>query len=207
MLYFIHEHIFVLIAEGLYVDMATISSSFTHKGAGTETFKAMTPTGTVYDAFKEIDKRLLNMVLAGIYQMREAAKDLSVMGFNQTKLLISKQGTYKEYYKKGKKRTSSAPGQPPAAEKGEDLEPSIYQKVISRPNQNPAIAEFGSTAPFARKLEFGTSTMPARPFILPARTKVQARANSVAARHLEIAYSRSIRKSTRAKPIVIRVAI
>ena len=207
MLYFIHEHIFALIAEGRCVDMATIKSSFTHAGAGTETFKAMTSTGTVYDAFKAIDRRLLNMVLAGIAQMRNAAQDLSVMGFNQTKLLISKQGSYKPYYKKGKLRMSSAPGEPPAATPGEDLEPSIYQKVISRPNQNPAVAEFGSTAPFARKLEFGTTSMPARPFMLPARAKVASRANSEVARHLQIAYSRSIKKSTGAKPIVIHVKI
>ena len=84
MLYFIPEHIFALIVEGRCVDMATIKSSFTHTGAGTETFKAMTSTGTVYDAFKAIDRRLLNMVLAGIAQMRNAAQDLSVMGFNQT---------------------------------------------------------------------------------------------------------------------------
>lgn len=192
---------FVPNAEGHCVNMATIKSSF-----GGQTFKAFTPTGSVYDAFKNIDKRLLNMVLAGISQMRAAAKDLSVIGFNETKQLIGKKGNYKKYYKNGKERMSSAPGTPPAAEQGEDLEPSIYQKVVSGPNQNPAIAEFGSNAPFAAKLEFGTTNLPARPFMLPARSKVAGVAHSNVARHLRIAYSRSIRKST-GKPIIIDLGL
>jgi hypothetical protein len=85
---------------------------------------------------------------------------------------------------------SSQPGQPPAAEMGEDLEPSIYQKVISKPNQNPAVSEFGSTAPFAATLEFGNTKIPARPFMLPARQKVANVAASTVAQHLQIAYSR-----------------
>lgn len=174
--------------------------------SGGQTFKAFTPTGSVYDAFQNIDKRLLSMVLAGIYQMREAAKDLSVIGFNETKQLIGKKGNYKKYYKNGKERMSSNPGSPPAAERGEDLEPSIYHKVVSRPNQNPAVAEFGSNAPFAAQIEFGTTKLPARPFLLPARQKVARVANSNAARHLRIAYSRSIRKST-GKPIIIDLGL
>jgi len=174
--------------------MATIKSSFTFKGAGTETFSASTPTGSLYAAFKQIDKRIFSMVLAGVYQMRQAAQDLSVIGFNEIKRSIAKPGSYKPYYKKGKRRMSSQPGQPPAAEIGGDLEPSIYQQVKSRPNQNPAVAEFGSTAPFARELEYGTSNQPARPFLLPARQKVAAVAQSNVVRHLNIAYSRAGRK-------------
>lgn len=179
-----------------------MKSSFTFKGAGTETFSASTPTGSLYDGFKEIDKRIFSMVLAGVYQMREAAKDLSVIGFNEVKRLISKPGSYKPYYKKGRLRMSSQPGQPPAAEVGEELEPSIYQEVTSRPNQNPAIAEFGSKAPFARELEYGKPGQPARPFILPARQKVAAVAQSNVVRHLNIAYSRAGKKQ---KAQVIKV--
>lgn len=179
-----------------------MKSSFTFKGAGTETFKATTATGSLYDAFKQIDKRIFSMVLAGVYQMREAAKDLSVIGFNETKKLISKKGSYKTYYKKGRQRMSSQPGQPPAAQQGEDLEPSIYQEVTSRPNQNPAVAEFGSRAPFARDLEFGTTRVQPRPFMLPARQKVASVARSNVARHLDIAYTRAAKKQ---KAKVIRV--
>lgn len=182
--------------------MATITSTGDF-GGGKETFKAHTYTGSIYDAFKEIDKRLLNMVLSGIAQMRVAAQQLSVIGFNETKLLIGKKGSYKTYYKKGVERMSSAPGTPPAAMRGEDLEPSIYQKVNSKANQNPAVAEFGSTASFARKLEYGDGKTPARPFLLPARAKVARRGNDIVVRNLLIAYNRSIKKQTGKKPIVV----
>lgn len=182
--------------------MATISSSFSDMG-GKETFSARTPTGSIYDAFKAIDRRLLNMVLAGIAQMRVAAEQLSNIGFNETKLLIGKKGSYKSYVKNGQQRMSSAPGQPPAAQRGEELEPSIYQKVTSKANQNPATSEFGSTAPFAVTLEFGNSKLAARPFMLPARAKVAGRAEDVVVRNLLIAYNRSIKKQTGTKPIVV----
>jgi hypothetical protein len=77
--------------------------------------------------------------------------------------------------------------------RGETLEPSIYNKVVSGPNQNPAIAEFGSNASFAKDLEFGTTTTQPRPFIRPAKDKVAAVAASNVARHLKIAYSRKTR--------------
>ncbi len=152
--------------------------------------KKLTATQTVYKALAAVDPMIKKIILAGIYQMREAAKDLSVIGFNEVKKSIAHKGSYKPYRKKGKDRMSSQPGQPPAAEMGEDLEPSIYQKVVSKPNQNPAVAEFGSTAPFARTLEFGNTKTAARPFMLPARQKVANVAHSNVSRHLQIAYSR-----------------
>ena len=182
--------------------MAAISSTGNF-GGGKETFKATTYTGSIYDAFKGIDSRLLNMVLSGIAQMRVAAEQLSNIGFNETKLLIGKKGSYKKYYKKGVERMSSAPGTPPAAQRGEELEPSIYQKVTSKKNQNPATAEFGSTASFARTLEYGSTTMPARPFMLPARAKVMNRAPDIVVRNILIAYNRSLKKSTGKKAIVV----
>lgn len=150
----------------------------------------LSPTQTVYKALAAVDPIIKKIILAGIYQMREAAKDLSVIGFNEMKKSIAHKGSYKPYRKNGKDRMSSQPGQPPAAEMGEDLEPSIYQEVISKSNQNPAIAEFGSTAPFARTLEFGNTKIAARPFALPARQKVASVARSSVSRHLQIAYAR-----------------
>lgn len=150
----------------------------------------LSPTQTVYKALAAVDPMIKKIILAGIYQMREAAKDLSIIGFNEVKKSIAHKGSYKPYRKNGKDRMSSQPGQPPAAEMGEDLEPSIYQEVISKPNQNPAVAEFGSTASFARTLEFGNTKIAARPFMLPARQKVASVAHSNIARHLQIAYSR-----------------
>jgi hypothetical protein len=155
--------------------------------------KKPTATQTVYKALAAVDPMIKKIILAGIYQMTEAAKDLSVIGFNETKKLIAHKGSYKPYRKKSKERMSSQPGQPPSAEQGEDLEPSIYQSVITKPNQNPAVAEFGSTAPFARTLEFGNTKIQARPFILPARQKVANVAHSNVSRHLQIAYTRKIK--------------
>lgn len=155
--------------------------------------KKLTPTQTVYKALAAVDPMIKKIILSGIYQMREAAKDLSIIGFNEVKKSISHKGSYKPYRKKGKDRMSSQPGQPPAAEMGEDLEPSIYQSVTSKPNQNPAVAEFGSTAPFARTLEFGNTKIQPRPFMLPARQKVAGVAHANIARHLRIAYSRKIK--------------
>jgi len=42
------------------------------------------------------------IILAGIYQMREAAKDLSIIGFNEVKKSIAHKGSYKPYRKKAK---------------------------------------------------------------------------------------------------------
>lgn len=185
--------------------MATMKSTVNLPGGNKETFKAFTATGSLYDAFKNIDKRIFAMILAGVYRMREAAQDLAVIGENEIRLSIGKKGSYKEYYKRGRKRLSSQPGSPPAAERGGDLEPSIYSKVISRPNQNPAVAEFGSTAEFARDLEFGTNKIQARPFILPARQKVAAVAHQKVAKHLQIAYSQSIKKNSKNNKFIVKM--
>lgn len=182
--------------------MATMKSTVNLPGGNKETFKAFTATGTLYDAFKHIDKQIFGMILAGVYRMREAAKDLATIGENEVRLSISKKGSYREYYKRGRRRMSSQPGSPPAAERGGDLEPSIYSKVVSKQNQNPAVAEFGSTVDFAWDLEFGTNKIQPRPFMLPARQKVAARAQQEVARHLQIAYSKSISKNKNNKFVV-----
>lgn len=185
--------------------MATIKSTANLPGGNKETFKAFTATGSLYDAFKNIDKRIFGMILAGVYRMREAAQDLATIGENEVRLSISKKGSYKPYTKRGRLRLSSQPGTPPAAERGGDLEPSIYSKVVSRPNQNPAVAEFGTTAPFARDLEFGTNKIEARPFMLPARQKVAAVAQQRVAQHLQIAYSQSIKKNNKNNNFVVKM--
>lgn len=185
--------------------MATMKSTTSLPGGNKETFKAFTATGTLYDAFKDIDRRIFGMILAGVYRMREAAQDLATIGENEVRLSIGKKGSYKEYFKRGRKRMSSQPGSPPAAERGGDLEPSIYSKVTSKPNQNPAVAEFGSTAEFARDLEFGTNKIQARPFMLPARQKVASVAQEKVARHLQIAYSESISKSNKKNTFVVKM--
>lgn len=184
--------------------MAQIKGGFNYPGLPSETWSAQTPTGTLLNAFKNIDNRLKNMVMEGMYQMNKAAEELANMGKLAVLASISKPGSYKAYYKKGRKRMSSAPGNPPAAEKGEELEPSIYSMSTSKKKDNPASAEFGSTAPFAAKLEFGTTNLQARPFLLPARQQVANLAEAVIVRNLNAAYARSMQKQNQ-KPIVIKM--
>ena len=152
------------------------------------------PTSSIYSATKEVVASIRSMLLAGVYQMRNAAGEIANLGRIAILTSIGKPGSYKAYIKKGKVRMSSNPGTPPAAEKGEELEPSIYSKKISKFNQNPAIAEFGSTAPFAKTVEFGNSKLPARPFIRPARQKVAGLIEPIIIRNLVYAYNRNNKK-------------
>lgn len=172
--------------------MAAIRGGFNYPGLPSETWSAQTPTGTILDAFKKIDNRIKNMVMAGVYEMNAAAEELANIGRLSILSLISKPGSYKPYYKKGRKRLSSQPGQPPAAEKDGDLASSIYSRRISKGKDNPAVAEFGSTAPFAAKLEYGTTSVPARPFLLPARQQVANVAGAVVSRRLMNAYNKKL---------------
>lgn len=153
-----------------------------------------TPTQKVYKMLASVDSSVKGIVLAGIWQMRLTSGKLATIGKLAILASISKKGSYKPYYKKGRKRYSSHPGSPPAAEKGEDLEPTIYAEIKSKNNQNPAVAEFGSTAPFARKLEFGTPSLPARPFMLPARQNVAQIARQIVMTDLGIAYAKKAKK-------------
>lgn len=156
--------------------------------------KKLTPTQKVYKVLAAVEPEIKSIVLAGIYQMRQTSGKLADIGKKSVLASISKKGSYKPYYKKGKKRYSSNPGTPPAAEKGESLEPSIYSQINSKPNQNPAVAEFGSTAPFAAKLEYGTTGTPARPFMLPARQQVSQVAKAIIMTDLGRAYAKKAKK-------------
>jgi hypothetical protein len=186
MLCFTQERILEQNAEGRFVNMA----------------KKSTPTQKVYAALAAVEPEIKSIILAGVYQMRKAAEELSIVGLNEAQKLILHKGSYKEYTKNGVKRMSSSPGEPPAATRGGDLESSLYQKVVSRPNQNPAVAEFGSKAPFAKDLEFGTTKLQPRPFMRPARNNVAKVAGSHVVRNLQIAYTRKT-KALKGKTFVV----
>lgn len=166
-----------------------------------------TPTSGIYLATKEIDMRIRSMLLAGVFQMKNTAEKLAYLGKLEVLSSISRNGSYKAYKKKGVDRMSSQPGTPPAAEKGEDLEPSIYSKVISKNNQNPAVAEFGSTASFAKTLEFGNSKIPARPFMLPARQKVASVAPAIVVTDLVRAYQKNLSKKSKSATVVVEFKV
>ena len=75
----------------------------------------------------------------------------------------------------GKKHKPSAPGQPPNRDSGV-LQAHI--EVIRQPYApgKEMVATVESSAPYSAPLEFGTSTMAARPFLRPARDKMKPRA-------------------------------
>jgi HK97 gp10 family phage protein len=148
-----------------------------------------------YEAIDELDKRLKKALLRGAWAMRDAARDLAKIGEKEVRASISKTGSYKPYWKDGKKRMSSHPGTPPAASPDGTLEKSIYSKVNSAVKRNPAEAEFGSTAPYAAELEFGTTSVQPRPFLRPAREKVRDAAAERVIDHLVNAYTESFMKS------------
>ena len=156
--------------------------------------RKQTSTQSVYAAFKEVDKRLQQVILSGIYEMKNTAKEIADEGRDHVKEIINHPGTYKPYTYKGRTRFSSRPGEPPAALVGERLEPTIVSVGISKNNQNPAVAAFGAGAEFARDLEFGTPIMAPRPFMRPTREYLKATIREKVARNLQRVYARKIAK-------------
>jgi len=150
-----------------------------------------------YDAIQQLDKRLKKAMLHGAWAMRDAARELAKFGETEVKTSISKPGSYMPYWKDGRIRMSSHPGTPPAASSGGTLDSSIYSKVTSQVKRNPAEAEFGSTAPFAADLEFGTANIQPRPFLRPARQKVHAQARQVVVDHFVNAMTAQLRRGNK----------
>ena len=127
-------------------------------------------------AIKELDFRIQRIIQAGVSSMYESANQLADIGKEYAQDSIRHEGTYKPYIdKRGNPRMSSAPGEPPSSAAGNDLDKSIYSKKISKRNSNPAIAEFGSTSPYAAALEYGTERMAPRPFMRPAAEKLRSK--------------------------------
>lgn len=132
-------------------------------------------TKSLNKAIKDVDNRIQRIIQAGVYSMYESANEIADLGKEYVNESIRHEGTYKQYVdKRGNVRMSSAPGEPPASAPGNDLDKSIYSKKISKRNANPAIAEFGSTSPYARALEYGTEKMAPRPFMRPAAEKLRS---------------------------------
>lgn len=120
-------------------------------------------------AVRELDMRIQRIIQAGVSSMYDSAGQLADRGKDYVQESIRHEGTYKPYIdKRGNPRMSSAPGEAPASAAGNDLDKSIYSKKISKRNANPAVAEFGSTSPYAMSLEYGTEKMAPRPFMRPA---------------------------------------
>lgn len=126
-------------------------------------------------AIKDVDNRIQRIIQSGVSSMYDSANQIADLGKDYVQESIRHEGTYKQYIdKRGNTRMSSVPGEPPASAIGNDLDKSIYSKKISKKNQNPAIAEFGSNSPYARALEYGTEKISPRPFMRPAAEKLRS---------------------------------
>jgi len=82
---------------------------------------------------------------------------------------IKNKGTGRSYTRRGITHTASAPGQPPATDTG-FLGQNITMNVKSMPN-GTVVGQVISAAPYSKALEFGTTTIEARPFMQPALEK------------------------------------
>jgi HK97 gp10 family phage protein len=154
-------------------------------------------------ALQELDVRLQRMIQAGISSTYESAGQLADEGKAEVQRLIRHKGSYKPYFTKdGKPRMSSMPGEPPATEVGNELDKSIVSVRISRRNENPAKAAFGSTAGYAPFLEFGTTKMEPRPFMRPARDHVRSIAGGIVANNF---YKNMINKAKKMRRQNVRL--
>lgn len=108
----------------------------------------------------KIIKDLLEKAEADFIDSAEEMKDLMIDSIKTG----SKSG--KTYTRNGMSHQSSAPGQPPANDTGELID-SI--KVEKRKNTSTVKID----ADYAGYLEYGTSKMRPRPFILPALMKIK----------------------------------
>lgn len=80
----------------------------------------------------------------------------------------------------------SAPGEPPNADT-HVLDQSITTTVIS---QNPPTVHVTASAPYAGKLEWGTSNMVERPFMRPATNKYRAQIPEIVKEAIDIQVKR-----------------
>ena len=85
---------------------------------------------------------------------------------NDAKVSVSKKGRGRVYSRKsGPPHTASAPGDPPATDTGE-LKNNITMNVVKR--GQTLVGQIISGANYSEHLEFGTTKMEARPFLIPA---------------------------------------
>jgi HK97 gp10 family phage protein len=114
--------------------------------------------------FLRINKAEFLKLLDDANAITEEAADKMVENMKTSILSGAKSG--RQYYKNGGRHTASAPGQSPANQTG-DLVKSI--KVSKSKNK----ATISISKNYAVFLEFGTSKMRPRPFILPAFQKTK----------------------------------
>lgn len=161
------------------------------------------PNQSLQAALQEMDVRIQRIIQAGVASTYESVGQLADAGKEEVHRLIRHKGTYKDYLAKdGTIRTSSQPGEPPASDTGNPLDKSIVSTRISRRNENPAKAAFGSTASYAAHLEYGTSRMAPRPFMRPAREHVAKIAGGIVANNF---YKNMMNKAKKMRRLNVKV--
>ena len=163
------------------------------------------PNQSLQAALQEMDFRIQRMIQAGVASTYESVGQLADAGKEEANRITRHKGTYKAYRTKdGKTRMSSKPGEPPSTEAGNTLDKSIISTRISRRNENPAKAAFGSTAPYAAHLEYGTSKMEPRPFMRPAREHVARIAGGIVANNF---YKNMLNKAKKMRRQNVRIQV
>lgn len=143
---------------------------------------------------KALDKQIYAAVQAGISSTYFSAKEIADAGRDEAKRLVNHPGSYKPYIdEKGNRRMSSRPGEPPASGPEYNLYNTIVSVSISKKNQNPARAAFGTNADYAQNLEFGTSWYSPRPFMRPAIAHARSVATAIVVRNWNRAVARKVK--------------
>jgi HK97 gp10 family phage protein len=88
----------------------------------------------------------------------------------------------------GEKHIRSKPGEAPNNEFGDLV------RGIEAARYGPLRARVTSNAPHATPLEFGTSKMAARPYMVPARNKNKKEVRALVSKALQVAVKRSTQK-------------
>jgi len=112
----------------------------------------------------KINKAGFNKLLDSAMGITEEAADNMVENMKKSILSGSKSGN--QYYKNGSRHTSSSPGQAPANQTG-----ALVKSIKVNKSNNKAIISISKN--YAVFLEYGTSKMRPRPFILPAFLKTK----------------------------------
>ena len=112
----------------------------------------------------KINKAEFFKLLDSANKITEEAADKMVENMKTSILSGAKSGN--QYYKNGARHTASSPGQAPANQTGE-----LVKSIKVNKSKNKSTISISKN--YAVFLEFGTSKMRPRPFILPAFSKTK----------------------------------
>jgi len=112
----------------------------------------------------KINKAEFDNLIKQASEISDKAAEVMAENMKQSILTGAKSG--EQYYSNGKRHQSSAPGQAPANNTG-----ALVRSIKVKKNRNQATVSIEKD--YAVYLEFGTSKMRPRPFIIPAFLKTK----------------------------------